>query len=247
MTRNRLPQTETPVTPTSEVDAHESGLTETGAAGMRRAPRQERSEKRVALILDTFARLVDDVGYAQVSLSLLAREVGMSGPGIYRYFDGLPAVARALATRNQERAFNVVAARLAGSLEADWDIAITRVVESYAEFFRTEPGFRWLRLGASIDHDMQNTGETNRMIVARRISELFTAGFAVAPRPDFTQHVEVAVEITDSLISRAFEISPDGDEFFISETARMVVSYIGEYMERSRPEGATPPPPRDPS
>ena len=40
------------------------------------------------------------------------------------------------------------------------------------------------------------------------------------------------VEIADSLIGRAFETDPDGDQFFIDECRRIVVSYLDEYVAR---------------
>ncbi|RLP82238.1 TetR/AcrR family transcriptional regulator [Mycetocola lacteus] len=233
MTSDRLPQSDSTAT-AGEI------------TGMRRAPRQERSEKRVTLILDTFAQLIDEVGYSAISLSLLARRVGMSGPGIYRYFDGLPAVARALATRNQERVFEAIVARISHRPEADWDEAVTDVIAGYADFFRTEPGFRWLRLGNIIDEHQDDAAETNRMIAARRVGELFANHFNVVPRPDFGRHIEVVVEVTDSLVARAFELSPEGDEFFLTESARMVVTYVGDYLERTRPAGSPGTPPKTP-
>ena len=64
-------------------------------AAMRRSPRQDRSTQRIELILDTTAALIDEVGYGSLSPTLIAKRVGMSGPGIYRYFDGLQAIASA--------------------------------------------------------------------------------------------------------------------------------------------------------
>jgi len=203
--------------------------TEITGASVRRVPRQDRSEQRFELILDTTAALIDEVGYANLTTSLIAKRIGMSGPGIYRYFDGLQAIATALATRNLRRLLDR-AAELTADTDLEWDEAMNALVGVYAEMFRTEPGFRWLRLGDAIDRHLIDETETNRTVVARYMTEHFVRRYDVLPRPDLLQHVEVMVEIADSLVARAFVSTAEGDDFFIAETSRLLTRYLGEYL-----------------
>jgi len=203
--------------------------TEIAGASVRRVPRQDRSEQRFELILDTTAALIDEVGYGNLTTSLIAKRVGMSGPGIYRYFDGLQAIATALATRNLRRLLDR-ATELTSDTTLEWDEAMRGLVGVYADMFRREPGFRWLRLGDAIDRHLIDDTETNRTVVARHMANHFVDRYDVFPRPDLLQHVEVMVEIADSLVARAFVSSPDGDEFYIAETSRLLTRYLGEYL-----------------
>jgi AcrR family transcriptional regulator len=203
--------------------------TDISGASLRRVPRQDRSEQRFELILNTTAELIDEVGYGNLTTSLIAKRVGMSGPGIYRYFDGLQAIARALATRNLQRLLER-AAQLTSDTSLEWTDAMNGLVGVYSEMFRTEPGFRWLRLGDAIDRHLIDESETNRTVVAKVMAKHFVDRYNVSHRDDLLEHVEVMVEIADSLIARAFVSNLDGDEFFISEASRLLTSYLGDYL-----------------
>lgn len=202
---------------------------------LRRVPRQDRSELRFELILDTTAALIDEVGYGSITPSLIAKRVGMSGPGIYRYFDGMQAIARALAERNLSRLVRS-AAVLVEDESLEWQDAMHGAVELYSGLFRTEPGFRWLRLGDAVDRNLIDDSESNRTVVARLIAEMFVNRYDVNHRDDLLQHVEVMVEIADSLVARAFMLDPDGDPFFIDECARVITGYLADYLARTLAE-----------
>ena len=208
--------------------------TEIAGASVRRVPRQDRSEQRFELILDTTAALIDEVGYGSLTTSLIAKRVGMSGPGIYRYFDGLQAIATALATRNLRRLLEH-ATELTSDTTLEWDQAMHGLVGVYTDMFRTEPGFRWLRLGDSIDKNLIDAAENNRSVVARHTAELFITKYDVFHRDDLVAHVEAMVEIIDALVARAFIDDARGDRFFIDEAKRVVVWYLDEYLERTLP------------
>jgi AcrR family transcriptional regulator len=203
-------------------------------AALRRSPRQDRSTQRIELILDTTAALIDEVGYSSLSPTLIAKRVGMSGPGIYRYFDGMPAIAAALATRNLTRLMQATQAALEGEDEP-WQELLGRAIDSYCLLFRTEPGFRWLRLGDAIDRNLIDNTDSNRTVLAYQIGELFFERFEVSrDRPDLLKHVEVVVEIVDTLTAKAFETDPQGDRFFIDECTRIATGYLEEFLARTQ-------------
>ena len=209
----------------------------TGA--MRRLPRQDRSEQRIELILDSLATLIDEVGYTNVSIAMIAKRAEMSGPGIYRYFDDLNAIASALAKRNLERLLEKADPAIE---EADgvWEEGIAAAIRVYVDMFRTEPGYRWLRLGDPVDKYLINAAEGNRTVLARMAGDLFVERYQVGYRDDLLAHIEVMVEIIDSLSARAFASNPQGDPFFLDEIPRIINSYLGEYLERSLPTAGTP-------
>lgn len=214
-------------------------MSEASTTTMRRQPRQNRSEQRIELILDSLAALIDEVGYRNLSIAQIAKRADMSGPGIYRYFNDLNAIARALATRNLERFLGAAAARLAEAGE-DWQNGIAGSIDAYCEMYRTEPGFRWLRLGDSVDSNLMDSTESNRTVVARVTGDLFVERYEVGFRDDLLAHVEVMVEIIDALSARAFATDPQGDPFFLSEIPRIINGYLAEYLERSLPDSREP-------
>lgn len=203
-------------------------------AALRRSPRQDRSTQRIELILDTTAALIDEVGYSSLSPTLIAKRVGMSGPGIYRYFDGMPAIAAALATRNLTRLMHATETALEGR-DVEWQELLGRAIDAYCLLFRTEPGFRWLRLGDAIDRNLIDNTDSNRTVLAHQVGELFFERFEVSrARPDLRKHVEVVVEIVDTLTAKAFETDPAGDQFFIDECTRVATEYLEDFLERTQ-------------
>ena len=196
----------------------------------RRQPRQDRSAQRVALILDTMASLVDEVGYGNLTPALIARRAGMSGPAIYRYFSDLDSIALALAARNLDRYVDRCREFLEEATE--WQDAIVAAVASYADFFRHEPGFRQIRLGDAITHERLEARASNKTLLASTVSELFVEVYEVTPRSELLRHVEVMVEIGECLIAKAFEADPAGDPFFLDECGRLMVDYLAEYLAR---------------
>ncbi|MCU1506002.1 MAG: transcriptional regulator, TetR family protein [Microbacteriaceae bacterium] len=206
---------------------------EEAPSSARHSPRQDRSTQRVELILDTTAALIDEVGYGSITPTLIARRATMSGPAIYRYFDDLDAIVIALAKRNLVRYLERSQRLLEAA--ADWQEAIAGSVAAYSEFYRDEPGFRWLRLGDPIAGNLLSASEGNKTLLARQVCELFVTRYEVDSRPDLLEHVEVMVEIADALIARAFESDPDGDRFFLDECTRVMVSYLGEYLAQPIP------------
>jgi len=207
-------------------------VSDTTGAAMRRQPRQGRSEQRLELILDSLAALIDEVGYNNLSIAMIAKRAQMSGPGIYRYFDDLNAIARELAQRNLSRFIVNVSAMLDDGKE-EWQDALTGSVDVYADLFRTEPGFRWLRLGDSIDKNLIDAAENNRSVIARHTAELFYTKYDVYHRDDLVEHAEAMVEIIDALVARAFIDDANGDTFFIDEAKRVIVWYLDEYLTRT--------------
>src|SRR5215471_7189301 len=65
----------------------------------RRIPQQERSERRVAEVLDAAASEFAAVGYEAATMTAIARRAGASIGAIYQYFPNKAAVVSALRTQ----------------------------------------------------------------------------------------------------------------------------------------------------
>jgi AcrR family transcriptional regulator len=62
----------------------------------RRVPRQERSERRVAQILDAAAAVFAEVGYEAATMTAIAQRAQASSGAAYQYFPNKEALVRAL-------------------------------------------------------------------------------------------------------------------------------------------------------
>jgi AcrR family transcriptional regulator len=195
---------------------------------LRRQPAQGRSAQRLELILDTAATLIDEVGLTGTTPSLIARSSGMSGPAIYRYFDSMDAIVRALATRNLER-FLTTVEQLLSDEEITWEQAVAGTVEAYAEMFRSEPGFRDVRLWGGPAARLAES-VSNKSIVATSTIGFFQPRFDAWDRPDFRLRIEAMIEIIEALVSHAFESDESDQGYFISEAKRVAIEYLGDFL-----------------
>ena len=86
--------------------------------GSRREPRQERSQKRVASILQAAGQLLEEVGYAALTTNAIAQKAGTSIGSLYQFFPNKAAVLARLAdgfrtevSRTLGRVFSLETAR----------------------------------------------------------------------------------------------------------------------------------------
>ncbi|HWE05062.1 MAG TPA: TetR family transcriptional regulator [Rhizomicrobium sp.] len=68
----------------------------------RRAPRQERGERRVASLLDAAEFVIAEHGYEAATMSEIADKAGASIGSLYQFFPSKQAIAQALRTRYKE-------------------------------------------------------------------------------------------------------------------------------------------------
>lgn len=104
----------------------------------RNLPRQERSLERVRLIIDSAAALFDEIGIANATPSDIAKASGLTRTSLYRYFPNKASIIRALAERHLE-ALQIRFSEIPADLPIEGRIEF--LVETYAEFYRSEPGY----------------------------------------------------------------------------------------------------------
>ena len=206
-------------------------MTDEASPFLRVQPTEAKGAHRLELILDATAALIDESGYASLSIAAIAKRCEMSGPGVYRYFKDLTAIARALASRNLARFVATVNSLLSVD-DVEWQDALRTVVQAYCSMLRSEPGFRWLRLGDAIDRFLVSSESSNRLIVAQQTAALFVQRYDVDFRPDLVEHVEVLVEVSDALLARAFQSDPNGDQYFIDACTEIVIRYLDDYLAK---------------
>src|SRR5215213_8225116 len=105
-------------------------------AGVRKLPVQARSRERVERVLDTAAKLVDELGPDAVTTASIAAAAGVSIGWLYDFFPNRESIFDAVVERSFEKV-----SPMAG---ADWRDALEAVVWALFRFYRDEPGFRVL-------------------------------------------------------------------------------------------------------
>ena len=186
-------------------------------------PVQARSNARVTALLDAAAKVVHDKGYEELTTANVAEAAGASIGTVYRYFEDRVKLLEALAIRNFERTDR----RFRDSLEQVTgtapDAAIDVMFNMYLEMFRTEPGFRSLRLGDVLDIRPRNR-ESRLTTAARTMTEQLSVRFGFANNTATVLEIEKSLVAVDAYLARAFFNDDRGDGVFVDAARASVAS-----------------------
>ncbi|WP_369601671.1 TetR/AcrR family transcriptional regulator [Hahella sp. SMD15-11] len=201
--------------------------TEMNASSMeleqRRQPVQERSRERVERILTVAARLISEKGVDALKTSEIAREAGISLASLYRYFPNKAAVIKALA----EQHIRKLDAHLKAFAESlDLDNGFDQLIDTYARFYRSEPGYKEIWSGVEAMPELQALDLGELYDNARVVSEAAQARFPDVD-PDRLWLICVMLPRACGAVLRlAMTMSEDQAAVMVDELKLMVKSYL---------------------
>jgi AcrR family transcriptional regulator len=140
---------------------------------MRRLPQQDRSRRRVDLILDTAADLFAEIGYESATTNSIAERAGISIGSLYRYFSDKDASLRALAKRHQEQVRGIFDRVSMGDLVyLPLDVLLDRLVDPFVELHTACPAYKHILLGSDVSTDIAAANEELDREIVRRMAQV---------------------------------------------------------------------------
>ena len=106
---------------------------------------------------------------------------------------------------------------------------INDLFEANLKLFRTEPGYRSLRIGDVLDIRPRETLSASRRAVDSLLP-LMSEHYGISKNEETAAELEAAYTMIDALCARASLMVKDGEEKFISK-ARMVADRLAERLE----------------
>ncbi|HWR84690.1 MAG TPA: TetR/AcrR family transcriptional regulator [Rhodoglobus sp.] len=197
---------------------------------LRNEPVQARSTARLTTLLDAAAAIVDEIGFERLTTAMVAERAGASIGTVYRYFPDRIALLQALGARNLERTLSRVSDEIGDPRHENWLDALTAAFGIMVDAFRTEPGFRGLRVGDVIDLRPALNDRTFNSVVADALLDRLIARFGIEDGPQLRFKFEAAIEVSDALATRAFARDPQGDERFLVEGREVVYRMLADYL-----------------
>lgn len=197
---------------------------------LRNEPVQARSTARLTALLDAAAQVVDEIGFERLTTAMVAERAGASIGTVYRYFPDRIALLQALGARNLERVLTRSSDEIFNPAHTDWLSALSASFGVLVEAYRSEPGFRGLRVGDVIDLRPAPNERTYNSVVADRLLDSLVERFGVPDGEDVRFLFETAVEVSDALATRAFARDPNGDEAFLLAGRDLVYSMLVEHF-----------------
>lgn len=155
----------------------------TEETGLRRKPRQARSQQRVDNLLDTAARLFAAESYEQVTTNAIATRAGIPIGSLYQFFPNKEAILEALVVRYTSQLQELYVETL--SPQAVEALHITQIidqfVERFAEFESRHDGFRAVFLMSNTPMLVSTAAQSIHQHVIQVVENLITARFPQLP------------------------------------------------------------------
>jgi AcrR family transcriptional regulator len=192
---------------------------------LRKQPVQQRSAKRVELMLEACASLLDELGYDGVTTTLIAERAGVAVGSLYQFFPDKRAVVQELTKRNLDHFTAEIDRRVDWDALEHWWLGVDEIIDIYVEMYRTRPGFARVRFGDVIDLRFIDDERDNNTVIADQIAALIAHKVDV-PVASIYRQITIASDIGDAILALAFRRNLFGEQDMIDEAKRVVRGYL---------------------
>ncbi|TGK11021.1 TetR/AcrR family transcriptional regulator [Leptospira stimsonii] len=197
----------------------------------RKEPSQRRSIDRVQKILDVVAVLLERNGAEAITTNMIAQEAEIPIGSLYQYFPNKHAVLNAVGQRHLERVNLMLSEIFQSDLSgSNWEDLIDLVIDSFANFYLTEPGFAPLWSSMKQDPELIEIDRENNLKISENVSRILSQ-FQVNPSENKIIS-RIVVEVTDAILNRWIREQKD-KEFsnrMIIELKIILKSYLSRYF-----------------
>jgi AcrR family transcriptional regulator len=205
-------------------------------ARQRKRPVQARSVARVERILDAAAAQIAEVGVASVTTTAIAQAAGITLASLYRYFPNKTAVIRAVAERQLQR----LDAHFEAFLE-DFDLeqGLERLLDTYAAFYRTEPGYVEIWSGVQAIPELAELDLMDLQRTTRRLAERTKVRYPSADEHQAQTVTMMLSRAISGVLRLAMTLPPDAAAAMLGELKVMARVYIRDRLTSGRREPTT--------
>ncbi|MFI6345278.1 TetR/AcrR family transcriptional regulator [Streptomyces sp. NPDC050560] len=196
-----------------------------GAEWLRRLPVQQRSRLRLEQMLEAAAALIDEIGYRNITTTLIAERAGVAVGSLYQFFPDKRALVRGLTLRNLEVFEARVAERIEKATPEHWWDAVDPVIDTYVDMLHDAPGFAPIRFGDVVDLRLLDPERDNNLVIADRLVTTLAERFG-EPALDIRLPIAVAVDIADAVLAMVLRHRLLDQEEMTAEAKRAVHAYL---------------------
>ncbi len=200
--------------------------------GMRRQPRQARSQERVTRILDVAEELFASQGYAATTTNAIATQAQVPIGSLYQFFPDKTAILQALALRygemlNQELIIIDEAASTTLAL-ADY---VNQLIDTTDRFFTDNPSYYaiFMEVQGTIRELTEIDQATDAQLIQDLASSLARRDAQLAPA-DCEAIAFVLVKTIGTLLWLALGQEEPFRQRLVAETKRLALQYLKSYF-----------------
>jgi len=191
----------------------------------RRLPVQGRSRERVNTILNCTIELIKEVGVQGLKTSEIARQAGISLPSLYRYFPNKTAIIKALAEQHIEKLDGILQEFLT---DFDLDEGFDHLIDVYAKFYRSEPGYKEIWSGVESMPELQELDLGELYDNAERLSVKAKSRFQGLEDERIWLICVMLPRTCGAILKLSMTMEETQSQMLLSELKLMVKAYLRE-------------------
>lgn len=200
----------------------------------RVSPKQERGQKTVALILESAAQVLDEVGFENLSTNLVCKKAGLTPPALYRYFPNKYAILHELGLQLMDAQNDALRPLVEDIVAAD-DPADGIFKALSVQLLLTEEatGGRWITRSLHATPSLCEIRTQSHDFVARETADVVLARYPNNDPVVVQRTARLNIEIGYSLVEYLLDV-PDADRHpTLVQTARVMAQNYLSNLNRS--------------
>ncbi|MBM9575882.1 TetR/AcrR family transcriptional regulator [Leptospira sp. 201903070] len=196
-----------------------------------RVPLQERSQQRVAIVLETAERILEKIGPEETSIPEIAKVSGIPRASIYQFFPDKYALFTYLAERHLAKVGEILATKGAKNPKVQWEKLVGVLVNAASDYYDSTPVASMLVLGGPFSRNaylaqeitIDHIGEGVRVQLANLDSPLI-----LPKKPDVAT---LGVEIAFACMKRGYYQENKISKMMRAQAANAVISYFHNWSK----------------
>jgi AcrR family transcriptional regulator len=206
------------------------------SSGMRRQPRQARSQERVSQILDVAEQMFITEGYAATTTNAIATRAKVPIGSLYQFFPDKAAIVKALAIRYTEQLHLRFTELDSIDLhDLSLSIYVDRLIDVTDRFFTDYPGYHAIFM--QVQGTISELEELEHAADIQLIQNLATSLSQYDPGLDAADYQAIAfvlVKAIGTLLWLSLSQEPDFRQRLVAETKRFTFNYLYSYFPADR-------------
>ncbi len=205
------------------------------AGGMRRKPRQARSQERVNRILDVAEELFASQGYAATTTNAIAAQAQVPIGSLYQFFPDKTAILQALALRYAEMLHQELAfIDEAGAVTLPLTDYVNQLIDTTDRFFTNHPSYYaiFMEVQGTI-RELEEIDEATDAKLIQALASSLANRDAKLEQADYTAIAFVLVKAIGTLLWLSLSQEPLYRQRLVVETKRLALTYLQSYFSLS--------------
>lgn len=202
------------------------------SSGMRRQPRQARSQQRVNRILDVAEQLFIAEGYDSTTTNAIAAQAKVPIGSLYQFFPDKAAILQALAVRYTELLHQrFTALQTAKPAQVPLSTYIEQVIDATSQFFTDYPGYHaiFMQMQGKMP-DLEAIEEAADAQYIQDLAYFLAQSGADLDSADYQAIAYVLVKTIGTLLWLSLSQEPNFRQRLSIETKRFALAYLQSHF-----------------